>query len=205
LFLFGPTDIRSVVAKRALKPSVDGILDAAEAVLAEQPYADISLRTLMSAAQVSTTAFYARFDSKEAVVAALTARLFAELHQGAPGVLDGARDLETGIERGVDLLCERFGERKPLVRLILSETGGSPAAVEARQIEYHLLAGFLAMRLAGFKRVRLADPQALAWALIGALEIQIVRWAVWNEIDLPTMRAHLIAAARAILPRKETP
>jgi AcrR family transcriptional regulator len=191
------------MAKRAVKPSADRILDAAERALADQPYADVSLRTLMAAAQVSTTAFYARFDSKEAVVAALTARLFAELHQGAPGVLDGARDLETGIERGVDLLCDRFAARKPLVRLILSEAGGSPAAVEARQIEYHLLAGFLAMRLAAVKRFRAADPQALAWALIGALEMQIVRWAVWNEIDLSTMRTQLISVAQAVLPRKE--
>lgn len=194
------------MTRRAAKPSADGILDAAERVLAEQPYADVSLRTLMSAARISTTAFYARFDSKEAVVAALTARLFAELHQGAPGVLDGARDLETGIERGVDLVCERFARRKPLVRLILAEAGGAQAAMEARQTEYHLLAAFLAMRIGALKkRLKIADPQALAWALIGALEIQIVRWAVWNEIDLPTLRAQLIAVARAILPRTEIP
>lgn len=193
------------MTKRATKPSADGILDAAERVLAEVPYAEVSLRALMSAAQVSTTAFYARFDSKEAVVAALTARLFAELHQGAPSVLDGARDLETGIERGVDLLCERFARRKPLVRLILAEAGGATAAMEARQIEYHLLAAFLAMRIAALKKLKVPDPQALAWALIGALEIQIVRWAVWNEIDLPTLRAQLISVARAILPRTGTP
>ncbi len=191
--------------KRAVKPSVDGILDAAERALAEQPYSEVSLRTLMAAAQVSTTAFYARFDSKDAVIAALTARLFAELHRGAPAVLDGARDLESGIERGVELLCEKFAKRKPLVRLILSEAGGSATAMEARQIEYQLLAAFLVMRLSSLKRVRIPDPQALAWALIGALEIQIVRWAVWNEIDLPTLRAQLIAVARAILPRAETP
>ena len=111
------------MAKRAIKPSVDRILDAAESVLATQPYSEISLRTLMAAAQISTTAFYARFDSKEAVVAALTARLFTDLYRGAPG----------------------------------------------------------------------------------ALEIQIVRWAVWNEIDLPTLRAQWTSTARAILPRMEMP
>jgi AcrR family transcriptional regulator len=196
------------MAKRAIKPSVDRILDAAESVLATQPYSEISLRTLMAAAQISTTAFYARFDSKEAVVAALTARLFTDLYRGAPGALDPARDLETGIERGVQFVCERFAAKKAVVRLVLSEAGSVPAAVEARQRAYHLLAGFLATRFAALnerRKIKVADPQALAWALVGALEIQIVRWAVWNEIDLPTLRAQLTSTARAILPRMEMP
>ena len=196
------------MAKRAIKPSVDRILDAAEGVLDAQPYSEISLRSLMAAAQISTTAFYARFDSKEAVVAALTARLFTDLYRGAPGALDPARDLETGIERGVHFICERFAAKKAIVRLVLSEAGSVPAAVEARQRAYHLLAGFLATRFAALnerRKIKVADPQALAWALVGALEIQIVRWAVWNEIDLPTLRAQLTSTARAILPRMETP
>jgi AcrR family transcriptional regulator len=196
------------MAKRAFKPSADRILDAAEGVLATQPYSAVSLRTLMAAAQISTTAFYARFDSKEAVVAALTARLFTDLYRGAPGALDPARDRETGIERGVDFVCERFASKKALVRLVLSEAGSAPAAVEARQRAYHLLAGFLTTRLTALnerRRIKVADPHALAWALVGAMEIQIVRWAVWNEIDLPTLRTQLTATARAVLPRMETP
>jgi AcrR family transcriptional regulator len=184
------------VARIAEKDTADRILDAAERVLAEQPYAQISLRTLLSAAQVSSTAFYARFDSKEAVVAALTARLFGKLHRVAPGALDAAKDLDTGIERGVDALCDSFAKHKVLVRLILSEAGGAPAAIEARRTEYQLLAHFLAVRLRG------PHKEALAWALIGALEMQIVRWAVWDDIDLPTLRKQLVAVGRAVL-RKE--
>ena len=47
------------------------------------------------------------------------------------------------------------------------------------------------------------SSDALAWALVGALDIQIVRWAVWNQIELPELRVVLRAAARAILPRTE--
>ena len=122
-------------------------------------------------------------------------------------MLDQARDLETGIERGVDLLCERFAPRKALVRMILSEAGSAPAAVEARRRAYDLLARFLAARLQGLAdrgQVHIPDPTALAWALVGALEIQIVRWAVWDEIDLDTLRAQLRASARAILPPTST-
>lgn len=193
------------MARLAAKPSADRILDAAEAVFAEHPYAEVSLRMLMAAARVSTTAFYARFTSKEAVVAAAISRLIAELHRGVPLAIGDARDLETGLERGVDFLCTLFAPKKALVRLILSETGGSAAAVAARRTQYHQLVGFFAMRFGAYKRARIADPTALAWALVGTLEIQLVRWAVWNEIDLETLRAQMIGSARTILPRSEKP
>lgn len=193
-------------ARRAFKPSSNNILEAAETAFAKHGYNELSLRQLISASRVSTTAFYARFDSKEAVLAALTSRLFGELHADAPAALSKARDLASGIELGVDLLCERLGPRKALVRLILSEAGSSPAAMNARRDSYAMLAAFLAMRFAALnerKRIAVADPEALAWALIGALEIQFIRWAVWDQIDLAALRAQLARAALAILPRSE--
>ena len=209
------------------KPSADRILETSEKVLAEHGYGEVSLRQLMAAAGVSTTAFYARFDSKEAVMGALVTRLFSDLYAAAPGVLDRARDLDTGIDVGVDLLCDLFAPRKALVRMMLSEAGSAVAAVEARRNAYRLLVGFLAARIRGIaSRVELRtrpsladgmgrepgnrpsrlelDPDALAWALVGALEIQIVRWAVWDEIELPELRLQLRGAARAILPRTES-
>jgi len=171
-------------------------------VFAEHGYGEVSLRQLMAAAGVSTTAFYARFDSKEAVMAELTTRLFGALYTDAPRVLGQVRSLATGIDRGVDLLCDQFGERKALVRLILSEAGSSPVAVKARRDAYGLLAAFLASRFRAMaERGQLAarDPEALAWALVGALEIQIVRWAVWGEIELEALRAQLRAVARAVI------
>jgi AcrR family transcriptional regulator len=194
-----------VAVRRTSKPSADRILESSEEVFAEHGYAEVSLRQLMAAAGVSTTAFYARFDSKEAVMAALTTKLFTELYADAPHVLDRARDLETGIVLGVDLLCDRFEPKKSLVRMILAETGASKAAVDARRRAYTLLATFLGARLkvlAERKRIDTRDPEALAWALVGALEMQVTRWAVWNEIDTPTLRKQLVAAAKAILPEE---
>jgi len=51
-------------------------------------------------------------------------------------------------------------------------------------------------------RIGVGDPDALAWALVGALEIHVVRWAVWNELTLAELRTQLRAAARAILPKE---
>lgn len=175
-------------------------------MFAKHGYAEVSLRQLMAAAGVSTTAFYARFDSKEAVMAALTTRLFGDLYAEAPSVIDRAHDLQSGIVLGVDLLCDVFAPKQALVRMILAETGASKAAVEARRRAYSLLAAFLSSRfqaLVDRKRMDVDDPDALAWALVGALEIQVTRWAVWNEIDLATLRSQLVAAARAILPDQQ--
>jgi AcrR family transcriptional regulator len=194
-----------VAVRKAHKPSVDRILEAAEDVFAEHGYAEVSLRQLISAAGMSTTAFYARFDSKEDVMAAMTTRLFGELYMDAPGVLDRANDIESGIVLGVDLLCDKLGPKRSLVRMILAETGASKAAVDARRRAYALLAAFLASRfraLAERKRIDVHDADALAWALVGALDMQVTRWAVWNEIDLATLRTQLVASARAILPKQ---
>jgi AcrR family transcriptional regulator len=114
------------VARRASAASSDRILEASEEVFAEHGYGDASLRQLMAAAGVSTTAFYARFASKEAVMAALTTRLFGDLYADAARVLDQARDLDAGIALGVELLVDRFESRKALVRMILSEAGSAP-------------------------------------------------------------------------------
>jgi AcrR family transcriptional regulator len=184
------------VPKRAVRPSADRILGAAEQVFAAHNYADVSLRQLIAAAGVSTTAFYARFDSKAAVLDTLAERLFTELHAEAREALRGAKDLEQGIDRGIDLLCAKFGPRKALVRMILSEVGPH----QVRRRSYALLAAFLAHRLRGFE-----DREVIAWTIIGALEIQITRWAVWDEIDLAALRRLLGATARAILatPKRE--
>lgn len=181
------------------------IMFCAEDLFGQHGYEQVSLRELLSAAAVSTTAFYARFRSKEDVVAALTSTLFAELFEQAPVVLDAAKDLETGIDLGVDLLCQQFGPRQKLVRVVLSEAGSVPGAMQARQHAYNTFATFLQGRLAGLaEKKRLpGDPRTLAWALIGALEIHVMRWAVWDEIDVAQLRETLRTTARALLPTKD--
>jgi AcrR family transcriptional regulator len=186
------------VPKKLARPSSDRILGAAEQVFATHGYADVSLRQLIAAAGVSTTAFYARFDSKTAVMDTLTERLFAELHAEARLAFRDVRDLETGIERGIDVLLKKLGPRKPLVRMILAEVG----ARDARRRAYALLVSFLAHRLRAV--ITGADTFALAWAIVGALEIQLTRWAVWDELELRSLRTQLLATAHAILP-KESP
>jgi AcrR family transcriptional regulator len=195
--------------RRALRtrPSADRILAAAETLFANRGYGEVSLRQLIAAARVSTTAFYARFDSKAAVLDTLTERLFAELQLEAAMTLRNVSNFEAGIEKGIDILCARFGPRKALVRLIVAESGSLVPMLSTRRKSYTMLAEFLAHYfkvLTDRGRLSIRDPKALAWAVIGALEIQIVRWAVWDEIELDQLRDELLAVSRAILPKEKT-
>ena len=192
--------------RRALKPSADRILAAAEQLFASNGYGDVSLRQLIAAAGVSTTAFYARFDSVDAVLSALSDRLFASLRDEAAEVLPKTRNLAEGIDAGIEILCNQFAARKPLVRLVIAETGSVAPMAAARQKSYALLVGLLAhylRALADRKRIECPDPDATAWALVGALEMQVVRWAVWDEVDLDALRSNLIGVARAVLPKEK--
>jgi AcrR family transcriptional regulator len=192
------------MARRALRPSADRILSAAEALFATRGYGDVSLRQLMAAAGVSTTAFYARFDSKASVLNALTERLFADLHAEAAAVLTKqVRSLGEGIERGVDILIGQFKTRKALVRLVIAEAGSIPQTLEIRKKSYTMLVGFLAHYLRALTargRLDVKDPDGMCWALVGALEMQVVRWAVWDDLDIDQLRAGLLGVAHAILP-----
>jgi AcrR family transcriptional regulator len=189
------------------RPSADRILAAAETLFANRGYGEVSLRQLIAAAGVSTTAFYARFDSKAAVLDTLTERLFAELQLEAAMTLRHVPSFAAGIEKGIDLLCARFGPRKALVRLIVAESGSLVPMLSTRRMSYAMLAGFLAHYfkvLADRDQISVSDPKALAWAVVGALEMQIVRWAVWDEIELDQLRGELLAVARAILPKEKS-
>jgi len=208
-----PPTYHHAVPRRALRPSADRILSTAETLFASKGYGEVSLRQLNAAAGISTTAFYARFESKAAVLDKLTENLFAELRSEAALELRNVNSFEDGIDRGVDLLCARFGPRKQLVRLVIAESGafggqprapGSPSS-SRRRISYTMLTGFMAHYLRALTargRLDVADPDALAWALVGALEMQIVRWAVWDELDDEELAVQLRAVARAILPKE---
>lgn len=191
--------------KRASKPSEARILAAAEALFAAKGYGEVSLRQLIAAAGVSTTAFYARFPSKAAVLEKLTQSLFVDLHRDAVTVFRSAKNLETGIVRAVDLLVEHFGPRKSLVRLVIAEGGSVPAVLQVRRQSYAMLAAFLAHYVRALDErgvITVQSPETIGWAIVGALDIQLVRWAVWGELPDAQLVSTLRMTAQAIFPKE---
>lgn len=189
--------------RKRKKPSADGILQAAERVFAEQGYGATSLRELMTAAKVSTTAFYARFDSKEAVLDELIRGLVESLSQAVLEAAARARDVESGLGLGTEMLVELLVPHKNLARLFFTEATTSPASKEVVRSLHVQLATLLDARLVRLRdkgAVVTNDTNALAWALLGAMELQLIRWAVLGDLADSALGAALRTTALAVLP-----
>lgn len=179
------------------------ILDAAERVFIRQGYGETSLRQLMAAAEVSTTAFYARFDSKEAVLIALVERLLGGLFRAEAEALAKVRSMEEGIDRGVEVMAETLGPHRRLVAIALTEALSSGEVRKTVQRAYASLVKLLAAQLEAAARgrdVTLPDVQALSWAYVGALHIQVLRWAVFEDVGKNELAAALRGVARTFTP-----
>lgn len=189
--------------RKRKKPTADGILQAAERVFAEQGYGATSLRELMTAAKVSTTAFYARFDSKEAVLDELIRGLVESLSKDVLEVAARARDVESGLGVGTEMLVELLVPHKNLARLFFTEATTSPASKEVVRSLHVQLAALLDARLVRMRdkgAVATNDTSALAWALLGAMELQLIRWAVLGDLADSALGAALRKTALAVLP-----
>lgn len=188
---------------KKVRPSADRILEAAEEVITRDGYGETSLRNLMQAAGVSTTAFYARFASKEEVLRALVARLLGELATRAQAELTKATGLEDGFRRGVDVLFDVLSPRRKLVRVILTEAASSPAILDTLGKLYESLATLLRGQITSLSRgkgIKPAEADAIAWGVVGALNMQILRWAVYEHIGTKELRTTLHASAEPFLP-----
>ena len=190
-------------AKRRRRSRADDILKTAERVFARHGYGQTSLRMLISAARVSTTAFYSRFPSREAVLDALVERFVEDLAAKAIERLAEVRSVDAGFEAGIDVLAEHLGGRKPLVRLILSEAPSSAASKAALGRGYARLAEVLSSLmepLVARGQLESAHAASLGWSLVGAIKMQVERWALFEEIDDRDLKEALLTTARALLP-----
>ena len=188
---------------RPLRLTHDQILSAAERVFARRGYGETSLRQLMAAARVSTTAFYARFESKEAVLIALVDRLLGELHRAVGEALVEARSSEEAIERGSDAVIETLAGHERLVALVLGEGLASPSVRKGLGRAFGALAELLASQLAGAAHAQgtpIEDPLSLSWAFVGAVQIQVARWAIFGEIDRAQLSSAMRQVAHTLLP-----
>jgi AcrR family transcriptional regulator len=175
------------------RPSADKILSASADLFDRRGYGETSLRELMSAARVSTTAFYARFASKEDVLEALVKRLLVDLEEAATTTIAAGGDFERGFERGVAAMTEVILRHRVAVRLALTEAPSSAKTKTMIARAYTGLAKLLGSRLGG---------EAAGWALVGALAMQVQRWAVFDDLDDRGLEKELVATARALLPAR---
>ena len=103
--------------------TLESILDAAEALLREKNFGDISVSEIILRAGASTGSFYARFESKDALLPAL----YKRYNRNLP---DRLRPLEQQLREGpltlplfcriiVDVFADSFEERPNLMRAMV--------------------------------------------------------------------------------------
>ncbi len=184
---------------RNKRPDAGRILDSARREFARRGYADTSLRHLLAAARVSTTAFYARFGSKEEVLSALVTRLLGEIDERARHELALAKGLEDGFRRGVAALVAVIAPQRDLVRIVLTEAA-TPKVAKVLGERYAALASLLASLIESLDGRGHVDTNAVAWSLVGALQMQVLRWAVYDQLETDALVPALHAVAETHLP-----
>lgn len=106
------------------------ILDAAEKLLRERPYRDLTVDEVMAAAGQSRTAFYRHFRDRQDLVIRLLNDLGAELYQLAAAWLVGTGDPRVEGRQATALFVEAWAQHGPLLRAI-SEAASHDEEVEA--------------------------------------------------------------------------
>lgn len=184
---------------RPISISRGDILAAAESEFSRRGYGDTSLRQLMAAAGVSTTAFYARYPSKEAVLIDLVDAMMKELTRRGVEALAGAPTVADGIDSGVEVLVSVLERHRAVARLALTEGAAIEPVREALGRAFAGLAELLAGHIAKASETGDARADARGWALVGALHIQVARWAVFDQIGEGELTERLLETARSML------
>jgi AcrR family transcriptional regulator len=94
------------------------ILEAAEKLLRERPYRDLTVDDVMAAAGQSRTAFYRYFRDRQDLVIRLLNDLGAELYERAGAWLVGTGDPLVEGRQSTALLVEAWAQHGPLLRAI---------------------------------------------------------------------------------------
>jgi TetR/AcrR family transcriptional regulator, ethionamide resistance regulator len=92
------------------------ILDTAWRLLAEKPVAAVTIEELAAGAGISRSSFYFYFDSRDAVVRALAARLSTELRETVVGVATSELSSRDAISTVVAGLLQRWRLHGPLMQ-----------------------------------------------------------------------------------------
>lgn len=104
--------------RRRREESERQILDAAEGLLRERPYRDLTVDDVMAAAGQSRTAFYRHFKDRQDLIIRLLGDLAAELYETASTWLAGSGDPLAEGRQATALLVGVWAEHGTLLRAI---------------------------------------------------------------------------------------
>jgi AcrR family transcriptional regulator len=162
------------------------LLEAAETVFAELGYHDASIVKITEAAGVGQGTFYLYFASKKEIFDELVLDLNHRVRQA---MTEAASEGSTRAERevlGFTAFFRFTAEHPALYRIIRQAEFVSPEMLH-RHYE-RLTDGYVAGLRQAMEQgeIASADPEVLAWALMGIGELVGMRWILWaDQRELP--------------------
>jgi AcrR family transcriptional regulator len=157
------------------------LLESAEQVFTELGYHDASIVKIVQEAGVAPGTFYLYFGGKREIFDELVEDLNRRVRHAMAEAASGATTRAEAERLGFQAFFRFTAEHPSLYRVIRQAEFVSPAALQlhyARIVEGYVrgLSGAMA---AG--EIEQADPEALAWALMGIGEMIGLRWILWGD------------------------
>jgi AcrR family transcriptional regulator len=159
--------------RRRRQDSEHEILEAAQRLLRERPFRELTVDDLMAATSQSRTAFYRHFTDRQDLLVHLVGDLNEELWDMSAGWLGGSGDPLVEGRQALERLADVYAVHGPLLRAI-AEAASHDADVE--EVYRGLVQGFVDATAARIRRdaaagrTSLAHPDHVAAALVWMTE-----------------------------------
>lgn len=181
-----PTAVDGAALSEKGRRTRQRLLDAAERVFAELGWETASIVKITETAGVSQGTFYRYFPSKQAIFDELVADLNRRVRRAmSEGAARGSTRVEA--ERyGFEAFFEFTAEHPGLYRVIRQAEFASPPALHRH---YERIADGYVQALEeaiASGEIASADPEVLAYALMGIGELVGMRWILWGEDGMPS-------------------
>jgi AcrR family transcriptional regulator len=159
------------------------LLEAAEQVFTEVGYHEASIVRIVDAAGVAPGTFYLYFSSKRDIFDEVVEDLNRRVRHAMAAAASSAGTRAEAERRGFQAFFRFTTEHPSLYRVIRQAEFVSPAAL---RLHYERIVEGYARGLSEAMQageIEQADPEALAWALMGIGEMIGLRWILWGDTD----------------------
>lgn len=113
-----------------------------------------------------------------------------------------APSVDDGFDEGARTIVTSLAKHKAVIRLIMTEAAASPALRHTLAGAYTALAGLTSSYLAKLSargKARVEDPETAGWAMFGTIYVQVMRWALFDQLDDAQLGEQLQITARLLL------
>ncbi|MFN4217896.1 MAG: TetR/AcrR family transcriptional regulator [Candidatus Bipolaricaulia bacterium] len=164
------------------------LLEAAEAEFGQKGFYEAQIVDITRRAGVAHGTFYTYFPSKEAIFVELVQEINRQLRARLRAAIAGLRDRRQIERAGFQTFFDFIKDHARAYRIVReAEFVGSPKHTPGRWYYERLAQGYAPALAQAMKegQIRRADPEALAYALMGIGHFIGLRWVLWEGQAVP--------------------